>query len=150
LWPADVRENAPQVVVKTNVNVDEGIAVLVAALSRFPFVKTTSSCQGHVDGSAHVCFVCDDWQSMSALLWGAFVPRFNDDGESDMRVQVSWDSLNGPFVPTVWLSVRKDRIALWAELITDIWENGNWRTARSHAGLRLGDLSLSGKIEGEE
>jgi len=75
-----VRNNHRQVWIKVNADVDAGIVRLVEALSSFPQLRTTSSCQGNPPWGAEVTFVCgedvhDGWKGLAEFVLGWFGPR---------------------------------------------------------------------------
>src|SRR6516164_1098222 len=68
-----VRNNHRQVWIKVNADVDAGIVRLVEALSSFPQLRTTSSCQGNPPRGAEVTFVYgehvyDGWKALAEFV----------------------------------------------------------------------------------
>jgi len=67
-----------QVWVKINAPVDEGIALLIEALSLFPPLQTSSSCQGHDNRAASITFRygdSGDWKDLANFVFGTFGPK---------------------------------------------------------------------------
>ena len=77
----DITPGHEQTWVKVNARVDTGIAELVAALSRFPKLETTESCQGNEGRSdAFVLFWygpywADPWHGICEFAFGFLLPR---------------------------------------------------------------------------
>jgi hypothetical protein len=68
-----------QVFVKTNVPVDRGVAILIAALSEFPKLQTVESCED-LKGWAWVTFVYgehwhESWEQLARFVLGFLGPR---------------------------------------------------------------------------
>jgi tRNA(Phe) wybutosine-synthesizing methylase Tyw3 len=90
-----ITNNHKQVWIKVNAHVDTGIVRLVEALSSFPQLRTTSSCQGNPPRGADVTFVYgedvhDGWKALAEFVLGWFGPRLiervGDDVDLSIRV----------------------------------------------------------------
>ena len=95
-----VWNNHRQVWIKVNADVDAGIVRLVEALSSFPQLRTTSSCQGNPPRGAEVTFVYgedvhDGWKGLAEFVLGWFGPRLiervGDDVDLSVRVTTLGD-----------------------------------------------------------
>ena len=72
----------PQVWARVNAHVDEGVADLISALSRFKGLRTLESCQGEPDGAAWACFVVGanvGWRPLADLVLGYLGPALASD-----------------------------------------------------------------------
>lgn len=67
-----------EVPVKVNAFVDEGIAILVEALSDIPGLVTIESCQGGGGRDAYVFFRVGDWHQIGGLLFDRLLPSLPD------------------------------------------------------------------------
>jgi len=74
--------------VKINAWVDEGIAELVAALSRVKGLETLESCQGDAERDAFVIFRYGDWRKCGELLFGQILPRMSPDLRADVSLKL--------------------------------------------------------------
>lgn len=79
--------NHPQVLVKVNTQVDEGIAEIVELLTTVTRLQTVDSCQGN-PGEAYVYFRLDGWKSVGGLLFEVIEPALRSVGEYCTSVEV--------------------------------------------------------------
>ena len=79
----------PQVWVKVNAQVDQGVSGVVSALSSVEGLETAASCQGEQGGVlAYVYFYYGDWLSLGAFLFERLAPKLADAGE-DIRLSMA-------------------------------------------------------------
>ncbi len=97
-----------QIYVKVNTPVDEGVAELIEALSLFPKLKTSESCEEDSPGKAWVSFYYGDywdnaWSELSDFLFGYFSPKMNNYFNDDIDIVIRATEFSGAraeiFVP---------------------------------------------------
>ena len=84
----------PQIVVKVNAHVDEGVAELVSALSAIDGLETIESCQGGAGrGRAFVSFRYGGWRDAGDLLFAKLLPSLPRDLRTDVALSLeAYDS----------------------------------------------------------
>ncbi len=83
----------PQVWVKVNAPVDEGIRWIVSALGGFPRLETVESCGGSLDKPAWVCFRYGEywnhgWTELANFVVGYLAPGLVASAGDDVNVRI--------------------------------------------------------------
>lgn len=118
-----------QIFVKVNVEVDEGIAPVVSALSLFPELWTLGSCQGffNKDGSerkaANVFFMYGhnkphSWKSAAEFVFGFLAPKLIELVDDDASIAME---LGYGYQATFTLRIRPTAIKGTAEAIRRVY-----------------------------
>ena len=106
----------PQVWVRVNATVDEGVSRLVCLLNEIPHLRTMDSCQGSPGLAGHVFFSFKDWCSVGELLFDRLAPLLEAAGE---EVTLSVEIFNGS-LPTGKLTFSTEAIPAITSVVTDV------------------------------
>ena len=104
-----------QVMVQVNAQVDRGIARLVLALSKFPYVQTVDSCQGSDDMDAGVTMTCETREQAIDLAFRHLAPIAEALWVPGMRLQMIGIAPDGS--PNVQLALPPASISRFAEQV---------------------------------
>ena len=82
-----------QVIARVNTHLDCGVAGVVRALSEFPELQTTESCEGPPDAPAWVAFLygshwADPWRPLAEFVLGYFGPGLARSVGNSARVSI--------------------------------------------------------------
>ncbi len=124
------RSGHKEVWVKVNAYVDEGVAELVVALSQFPRLRTTSSCQGNPDqGQGRLPSIWftygQDGEETVIDFVAELAPRLMEMVHDDAYLSICWNSGPYPCFSSGLLSVRPERTAAVARALKKLareWE----------------------------
>jgi hypothetical protein len=107
-----------EVMIKVNAAVDEGIALLVAALSSVDGLITMESCQGEpFQRNAFVVFRLGSWRKCGEFLFDRLLPKLSDDLRSEISLRI--EAYDTEYARG-WITLPQELVAPLGECIRDL------------------------------
>jgi hypothetical protein len=101
----------PQTWIKTNTQVDTGIAEIVCLLNSVEGLETLQSCQGDTGGrDAYVYFVCGDWHRLSEFVFEKIGPALKSRVDEDATLIVEATSADAPMAKLSFRAEATDMV----------------------------------------